>query len=183
LYKETFAAMNETISTVGLGALGLNLKAIIFQIINFTILVLVLRWLAYKPILLMLEKRRQKIEEGLKTAQQMDKERKEWEQKIAEMTEENREKAQVILQNTQKEAKKEFEAIIARARKQQQEIMEKTRLQVEKEKEEMVQEAKEEIGQLALLLAEKIIQEKLNPQKDQKMIQAALRTLEKGEKQ
>jgi len=52
--------------------LGINIKSLGFQILNFTILVVVLRLTAYKPLLKLLRERRERIEHGLKGAQEAD---------------------------------------------------------------------------------------------------------------
>jgi F-type H+-transporting ATPase subunit b len=45
-------------------ALGLNLPQLIAQIVNFFVLLVILRLTLYKPILRMLDERKQKIAEG-----------------------------------------------------------------------------------------------------------------------
>jgi len=51
-----------------LAPLGINLTFLISQIVNFVVLLIVLRVWAWKPILNMLEKRREKITQGLEDA-------------------------------------------------------------------------------------------------------------------
>ena len=51
-----------------LAPLGINLTFLISQIVNFILLLLVLRLWAWKPILSMLEKRKQTIAQGLEDA-------------------------------------------------------------------------------------------------------------------
>jgi F-type H+-transporting ATPase subunit b len=48
--------------------LGINLGYLIFQILNFTIVCILLYAWAYKPILNMLDKRKTKIAQGLEDA-------------------------------------------------------------------------------------------------------------------
>ena len=50
-------------------ALGLNLPQLIAQIANFAVLLLILRLTLYKPVLRMLDERKQKIAEGLNAAE------------------------------------------------------------------------------------------------------------------
>ena len=52
-----------------LTALGINLPQLIAQIVNFTILLVVLRLVLYKPILKMLDDRKARISEGLNAAE------------------------------------------------------------------------------------------------------------------
>src|SRR5688500_12596293 len=52
----------------GIGALGVDWRALLFHVFNFALLLGLLRAFAYKPIMAVLEQRRQKIEESLKNA-------------------------------------------------------------------------------------------------------------------
>ena len=51
-----------------LAALGINLGFLVSQIINFIILMALLNFVAYKPLLNMLEQRRERIRKGLEDA-------------------------------------------------------------------------------------------------------------------
>jgi len=53
---------------LGITDLGINLPVLLFQLVNFTFLLLVLRLLVYKPVLKMLDERRARIQEGLSAA-------------------------------------------------------------------------------------------------------------------
>src|SRR3972149_5480865 len=49
----------------GIGALGLNLPSLIAQLINFTILFLLLAWVSKRFLFPLLDERRKRIQEGL----------------------------------------------------------------------------------------------------------------------
>jgi len=65
--------------------LGLNLGYLIFQILNFTIVCILLYAWAYKPILNMLDKRKNKIAQGLEDAHIASEARANAEQEAAKM--------------------------------------------------------------------------------------------------
>ena len=69
----------------GITQLGINLPALITQVISFVILLLVLTKLLYKPLLKILDERSEKIKNSLEMA---DEARKEAEKARAEMQEE-----------------------------------------------------------------------------------------------
>ena len=50
-------------------ALGINLGYLISQIVNFTLLAVLLYFVAYKPILRMLDQRSARIKQGLEDAE------------------------------------------------------------------------------------------------------------------
>lgn len=52
--------------------LGIDWKLLLSQAVNFLLLLIILRMFVYKPILNVLKKRREKIEEGLAKAQEAD---------------------------------------------------------------------------------------------------------------
>ncbi|HMH31250.1 MAG TPA: ATP synthase F0 subunit B, partial [Methylomirabilota bacterium] len=62
-------------SSSGLGALGVDGKAFIIQLITFLLVFLVLKRFAFKPILKVLNERRETIESGVKLGDEMRKER------------------------------------------------------------------------------------------------------------
>jgi len=80
-------------------ALGINLKILIAQFINFAIFFFVLYKFAYKPMLKFLDDRKQKIEQGLNNAEKAN-------NKLIEL--EEKEKEIIIQANLegQKQAKK-----------------------------------------------------------------------------
>ena len=72
-------AMEGAEAAGGIGALGLDARGLVFQVINFAILLGVLYRFAYRPLLRVLEERRQTIEESLKSAADIKRVRQELE--------------------------------------------------------------------------------------------------------
>src|SRR5215210_9058795 len=106
---------------------GFNLWMFLSQVISFIIVALVLRRFAYKPILQVLEERRQRIAEGLLNAEKIKQQLAEAEQRHAEilatanaqaqkMIDEARESAAHVAERKQQEAVVAAEQIIAKAR-------------------------------------------------------------------
>jgi F-type H+-transporting ATPase subunit b len=77
--------------------LGINWQSFIAQLVNFTVLFLVLRFFAWKPITASLEQRRQKIAKGIDNAKRADEQLEsiEIERKEA-MTDARREAAKLV---------------------------------------------------------------------------------------
>jgi F-type H+-transporting ATPase subunit b len=106
---------------------GWNPWLFLSQVISFTIVALLLRQFAYKPILAVLEERRRTIEEGQLNAEKIKKELAAAEQKYAEiiakgnadaqrMIDEARDSSAHLAERKQKEAVAAAEQIIAKAR-------------------------------------------------------------------
>jgi F-type H+-transporting ATPase subunit b len=71
---QTTALTHEPAAETGvLGTLGINMPLFIAQLVNVAIVLLVLRAFVFKPLVKMLEERRQKIEAGVAHAAEADK--------------------------------------------------------------------------------------------------------------
>lgn len=140
-----------------LESLGVDLKTIIFSMVNFLILVAVLGKFIYKPFLGMLEQRKNAIQEQFDKAEVLNS------RANAKMAKYNRqianaeEEARDILKDAKERAEKMSEDIIAEAKQQASEIIEHAHKTIESEKAQAVDDLKDEIAQLALLAAEKIV--------------------------
>jgi F-type H+-transporting ATPase subunit b len=106
---------------------GFDWKIFFSQVISFIIVALVLRRFAYKPILAILEERRQRIAEGLLNADKIKQQLAEAEQRHAEilskanaqaqkMIDDARESASHVAERKQQEAVAAAEQILAKAR-------------------------------------------------------------------
>ena len=106
---------------------GFDVWIFLSQVISFVIVALVLRQFAYKPILAILEERRQRIAEGLLNAEKIKQQLAEAEQRYADilakanaqaqkMIDEARESAEHVAERKQQEAIVTAEQIVAKAR-------------------------------------------------------------------
>ncbi len=84
-------------SSTGLGALGLSASAFVIQLVTFIIALLVLRKWAFKPIMKVLNERREAIEKGVSLGEQMQREKDELETKVNHTLTQTRQKADKIL--------------------------------------------------------------------------------------
>ncbi|MDQ6655453.1 MAG: F0F1 ATP synthase subunit B [Verrucomicrobiota bacterium] len=125
-------------------AFGFNLWIFLSQIISFTIVALLLMKFAYKPILGVLEERRQRIAEGLLNAEKIKQQLAEAEVRYAEilsnanaaaqkMIDEARESAAHVAERKQQEAVVMAEQIVAKAREASAIEHERTMAQLKRE--------------------------------------------------
>lgn len=134
-----------------------------WTVVNFVILLLVLRRFAWKPILSALEAREEKLRlerEGAEAARaEAEKIRDELNEKfkaIAEMQSARIAEAEEI-------AKQQKEAIIAEALKQSKQMLERTKHELEQEKNRLVGQLRGEVAALSLDAAEKIMRRQADP--------------------
>lgn len=167
-------AHEATQSSGGIGALGLDIRALLFQILNFAILLGLLRLFAYKPILNVLNQRRQKIEEGLATADQIAKARAALEQEKKAILTQAQQEALALVTRSEDRAK----ALIAQAeadnQQRREEMVAASRAQAAQEIATVREELKREITGLVVQVTEKVLDTKLDDAADAALIERHL---------
>ena len=76
--------------------LGFNVPLSLAQVINFLIVLLALRLFLYKPVLEMLDRRAQRVREGLEAAENVKEQAAEAEQEVAQQLEDARRQGQAV---------------------------------------------------------------------------------------
>ena len=123
---------------------GFNLWMFLSQVISFVIVAILLRHFAYKPVLKVLEERRQRIAEGLLNAEKIKTQLAAAEERYAEilakanaqaqkMIDEARESAGHVAERKQQEAVAAAEQIVAKAREASAIEHERTMMQLKRE--------------------------------------------------
>lgn len=140
-----------------LDALGIDLKTVIFSMVNFLILVGVLGKFIYKPFLNILENRKNLIKEKFEKADAVNAEAE------AKMADYNahianaEDEARAIIKEAKERAESMSNKILADAKLEASEIISNAEQAIELEKETAVQDLRDEIASLALLAAEQIV--------------------------
>lgn len=158
-------------------ALGLDIRILLAQFVNFSILIFVLWRFAYRPLFSLLEKRREKIEQGMKDSDEatirLEKSIEESKKTIAQA----RQEASGIIEEAQKKAEVRQQEIIAQAKEDVKAVIEKEREKIVSEKKAIVSEVKSELSGLLLLSLEKFLGEKMDEQKDKQVIERIVKEL------
>ena len=150
-------------------------KLIIAQLVNFTIVLFVLYKFAYGPILKMMNERSDKIEKGLKDAEGAQKKLAEIAEKEKEVLVEARKQAQEIVAKAEAVAVKSKDEIIADSKAQAAKILEDAAKKIEQEKNQMLTEVKMQVAELVVAATGKIIDGKIDGEKDRELIEKAIK--------
>ncbi|MCI7146346.1 MAG: F0F1 ATP synthase subunit B [Clostridiales bacterium] len=140
-----------------LEALGIDLKEIIFAMVNFLILVGVLAKFIYKPFLGALESRKQRIRDQFDQAdavsRKADAKLAAYTRRISNAEDEARE----ILRVAKQKADERSAQIVQEAHDEAAAIIAKAEKTIEQEKDKAIEDLRDEIAELALLAAEQIV--------------------------
>lgn len=157
--------------------LGLDWKVLIAQIVNFTILLLILYKFAYKPLTKMLRDRSATIEKSLADAKRIEQELKATEDKREQTLVQARRQAQDILNQAKDQGEQLKEEMTTRAKHEVEKIVGDAHTSIAQAKEKMISEAKQELGEMVVAASEKVLQEKLDEKRDQTLLEKALKQL------
>jgi F-type H+-transporting ATPase subunit b len=156
---------------------GVDWPHLVAQMISFCIVCLLLHRFAYKPILKMLEERRQQIAQGVADTEKIK----------AELAETEVQRQQILLQANAQATTLIEEAHAAAARVQQQEtqkaiaageqIIIKSREAAEREHARMLAELKREVGRLVVQSTTTVIGKMLTPEDQQRLAEETVRRL------
>lgn len=164
-------------------ALGIDAVNLIVQIIAFVAFVAIFWKFALGPIVRMLDERQERIRESMEAAERMEQELAATQARNEEILQEARREAQEILSN----ARDNSEQILARAREQAQEqsdqMLEKARATMEAERQQAWNELRQEVADLAISAATKIVRQELDREKHAQLIQETLAEAEQNQVQ
>ena len=152
----------------------IDIKLIIAQLVNFGIVLFVLKKYAYGPVLKMMQERTDKIEKGMADAEIAGKKILEIAEQEKTVLVEARRQAQEIVTKAEEIAKKNKEEIIVEAKNQSEKILSDSAKKIEQEKNQMLQEVKGQIADLIISATGKVIREKIDSEKDAQLIKNAI---------
>jgi F-type H+-transporting ATPase subunit b len=155
-------------------ALGINLPMIIAQIVNFTILLVVLRMVLYKPVLNMLDERKQKIAEGLNAAEIARAEAASAQANIQEQLDTARKEGQEIVANAQNIATRIQTDAREQTAKDREAALERARNEIQLERDRAIAELRGEFADITVKAAEKVINQSLDQTAHERVIDETL---------
>ncbi len=154
--------------------LGINGWNLIIQLIAFIIFIYLLWKFALGPITRVLDQRTERVRESMEAAQRMQQDLQATAARNEEVLSEARRQAQDILGQSRQQG----EALVARAREaaeQQQEIfLTQARATLQAETEQARQQLRQEVADLAVNAASKIVRKELDPATQARLIQETL---------
>lgn len=151
--------------------LGINLGFFLFQVFNFTILALLMYALAYKPIVKMLENRKNKIAQGLEDARIAAEARANAEKEAKAILAEAQNNAAQKVREATERADAAAKEIIAQAEAQANKIREEARLEAAQERDRILLELRGQIASLAIAAAQKLIGEALDEKRQHALLE------------
>ncbi|MBR4958337.1 MAG: F0F1 ATP synthase subunit B [Phascolarctobacterium sp.] len=147
-----------------------NINAtLIAQILNFLFLVFVLAKFAYKPLLNIMEERKNKIAADLEAADAAKAEAEAVKSEYAAKLADARQEAQAIVEAARKSAQAAHDKIMAETKAEQDQVVAAAKEAIELEKQKALADVRAQVISLSMLAASKIVEQKLGSEEDKKM--------------
>lgn len=140
-----------------ISAFGINWKLIIIQMVNFAILLGVLWYFLYTPVLKILREREEKIKKGIADAEDAHNALMSAEKERAVVLGAAEQEAKGVVKNALKLAEEKTQGIHEEAEKKAVAILKDAEAQAEELKEKSKRESEADIARVAILAAEKIL--------------------------
>lgn len=142
----------------------------IAQIVNFIILLFILAKFAYKPLLKVLDARRERVANDLETAEKTRVEAEELKAQYSKKLAEARSEATAIVEKANKIGQKVHDDFVAQAQAEKEQLMTSAKQTIENEKQQALTDVRTQVINLATEIAGKVVDQKLNSDADQALI-------------
>lgn len=176
-------ASGSTADVVRLAAAGsesagltINFFWVIVAALNFVIFLAVIWAFAFKPLSAMLTSRRERIEQGLKDADQARVARESAEQERVAILVDARREANDIINRAQKVAQETRDADLAATREELDRMRTRATAEITAEKQRAIAELRGEVANLALQAAGRVVGETMTSEREKRLVEEFLKS-------
>lgn len=161
-----------------LGALGIDGRLFVTQLVAFLVLLFILKKWVFPPIIKAIDKRQEAIDATVREAAEAQEALKKAESKASDVLAEARDEAEAVLARTQEESQRAIAEAETKAKERADQIVADARTQLDADVKKARAAIKKDAVQLVVAATEKVIGEKVDTAKDKTLIE---RSLEKAE--
>lgn len=164
----------EEVEKTGLAVLGLDPKAFVLQLATWLVFFFLMKKFAFGPIVVMLEKRRQVIDDGVRLGREMETEKAKFDEQSQAKLKAARRDADKIIADAEEAARKSLAEVEVHANKKAEKIVSDARAQMAEEAKKLRSEMRNELAGLVTDATEKIIGVKIDATKDAELIKSSI---------
>jgi len=150
--------------------LGIDAWQLLWQMVAFGILVFLLGRYLYRPILAMLDERRDRIAQSMKDAQKASESADDLRRELELQRTEARREGQVILSQAGEMSEKMKSEILVQARSEAAKMLEDAKKQIEADRERSMAELQKQVADLALTVSQSVLSGAIDEQTHRRLI-------------
>ncbi len=139
---------------------GIDWRLLIVQMVNFGVLLLILWWFLYRPVIKMLKRRQEIVQKGVEDAEKAELELSNAGRKRDEIVSEATHEADDIVSSARDHGREKADSIVKDAQSKSEGILADATQRGEAARLALIKESEKEVAQAAILAAEKILRAK-----------------------
>lgn len=141
-------------------AFGINWKLLVIQAVNFGLLLSLLTYFLYKPVLRMIDERREKVAQGVRDAEEAARKLSDAETEGQGIVGTAAREAETLVATARTRAEEKGSEIVKNAEARAEAVLKDAQARAEEAKRLALSESQKDIARAAMLAAEKILREK-----------------------
>ena len=155
---------------------------LVAQTINFILLMLLLYKLLYKPVRSFMDQRTAEIEKQIRTAEENQRAAEALRLKLEQQAQESRQQARQIIDEATKRAEQAQAKLLAEAKAEAKTLLDRAQKEIQLEKDKAWSELKQQVGELSVQLAAKVIDDSLDAAQHRRLIADTISQLDNLDK-
>src|SRR6266545_3570939 len=155
-------------------AFGVDLPKLLFQVLNFLLLLYLLNRFLFKPVLKLLDERQARIAKGLEDAESAARDRELARAERETALDESRKEASAMIARATKIAEESRGEIVAAARAEAEKVAAKATAEITAEKQRAISELRGQVADLALQAAGKLVGSEMNASMQRRLVEEFL---------
>ena len=165
-----------------LDIISVNIWQIVISLCNLTILFLLLKKFLFKPVKRTLEKRRQQVDDLYGSAETAKAEAESAKEEYTAKLDRADESARKIVSDATRRANERAEEIVDEAKSEADRLRRRADEEIAQEKKKALNEIKNDISDISVEIAEKVVGREIREEDHREMIDAFIRDLEDGDR-
>ena len=154
--------------------MGFHWPSLVVYLVNFSILLVILYMVGYKPILRMLDQRSAGIRESVETVERVRQEAADQHAEMEKRLDEGRQEGQALLAQAREMADRYREEERGKARQEAEAFVARARDDIQRERDDAIDQVRRHFAELAILAAEQVIGRSLDESAHRDIIEKVL---------
>lgn len=144
---------------------------VVFMLLNTLILFLIMKKLLFKPVKAMIDARQEELKKLHDDAQKAKADAEQMKTDYVKSLSGAKEEANEIVKSATQKAQTKSDEIVREAQEKATKLLEKADLEIEREKKKAINEIKDEISDIAIMIATKVVDKDINAKDHERLIE------------
>ena len=153
-----------------LQTLGIDWKLLLAQMINFAVVAIVLSYFVYKPVLKVIDERRERTKKAMRDADDIGRAKRDMEEERIKRMRAVDDESKLMLEKAKKHAETVQTELLAKARSEADAALQKGRTQLENERREALSTLQDTLASVVIRMTEKILDREFAPADQERIL-------------